>query len=464
MVTGRMTNRMRERVATGIGRIAIGPPEEEATPESPQTQAAAERLLGEQAQRALDRYLKDRDQLTTTPADEPAIRAILVELVQEYQRREANRDEGLLLADPEGAIERLVDNTLGLGPLQPLMRDPAIEEIAVNAPRRVWIFKDGAWHYRQDVYFRDDAAVLALIKRVVGSLNARIDEASPRVELPLPDGSRLSASIPPVATNGCTLTIRKFALKNHSMAALVDNGTVPYDAARFLEAALEAGINILVSGGTGVGKTTLLNALGMALARLNQRLITIENVAELQLGKLLQNAVPLQGRQGNVEGVGEITIRDLLVTALRMHPDRLIVGEVRGAEALDLLLALNSGHEGSMSTIHANTADQALSKLATLARMAGEELPRDVLVEMVATTIGLVVQLGRNPRTKQRRVTHIYEVVGIEGGRLLGQDLWTLQHGRLARATIRPKALEAIAAAGIDYDLPPDEREGRRSA
>ncbi len=421
----------------------------------PATSRAAERRLRDVAREAVDRFLRAAQILTPGEADEGRIRALIRDLVEEHQREQANRTDGLLLPDPAATIERLADEVLGMGILEPLMRDPTVEEITVNGPARVWAYRHGAWGLVQGLRFEGDDELLALMKRVVGNLGGRLDESSPRADARLRDGSRLNVVIPPVAVDGCAVTIRKFLLKNHSLDDLVALGTLPAEAARFLAAAVQGGVNILVSGGTGAGKTTLCNALGAALGARNERVVTIEEVVELQLRTLLPACVALQARGGNVEGAGELSIRELVRTSLRMRPHRIVIGEVRGAEALDMLLALNSGHEGSLGTIHANTPTDALAKLVTLARMAPEQLPPPVLTEMVAATVELVVQLRVDSATNRRRVVHIREVTGMEGDRLAGQDLWLLRHGWLAWTGIRPLCLEKIAARAIPYALPP---------
>jgi pilus assembly protein CpaF len=268
------------------------------------------------------------------------------------------------------------------------------------------------------------------------------------VDARLPDGSRLNAAIPPATTRWCHVTIRKFLLRAHSLEQLVDLGTLTVSAAHFLDAAVQGGVNILVSGPTGAGKTTMLNALGASIASLDERVITVEEVAELQLERQLPDCVALQARSGNVEGTGEIRIRDLVRNALRMRPTRIVVGEVRGAEALDMLLAMN--------TIHGNTPRDALDRLATLAMMAEERLSTDALTKMVARTIELVVQLRFEPRTGRRRLVSIFEVTGLEGSVITGNDLWALDHvhDRLNWTGIQPRCLDKIVARGIEYDPP----------
>jgi pilus assembly protein CpaF len=250
------------------------------------------------------------------------------------------------------------------------------------------------------------------------------------------------------------VTIRKFVLRAQSLHELVDLGALSQSAAEFLDAAVQAGVNVLVSGQTGAGKTTLLNALGASIAAIDERVVTVEEVPELQLDRQLPDCVALQMRGKNVEGVGEISIRDLVRNALRMRPTRIVVGEVRGAEALDMLLAMNTGHEGSLTTIHGNSPRDALDRLATLAMMAGERLSGEELAKMVSRTIELVVQLRVNVRTGQRRVASIFEVTGLEGGVITGHDLFSLVDGRLAWSGRPPRCLEKMTGRGVEYSLP----------
>jgi pilus assembly protein CpaF len=264
----------------------------------------------------------------------------------------------------------------------------------------------------------------------------------------------LNAVIPPASTRWTSLTIRRFVLRAQSLEQLVELGALSGAAAEFLDAAVQAGVNILVSGPTGSGKTTLLNALGASIVGLDERVVTVEEVPELMLDRRLPDCVALQARGKNVEGIGEITIRDLVRNALRMRPTRIIVGEVRGAEALDMLLAMNTGHDGSLTTIHGNSPRDALDRLATLAMMAGERLAGDELVRMVSRTIQLVVQLRVTPRTGERRVASIFEVTGVEAGVNNGHEIWGSEQGRLVWQGRPPRCLGKIVARGIEYALP----------
>jgi len=430
-----------------------------------------ERSLREEIRTAVSQLLSERQLLIPGPDDEERIRSLIREQVTAHQRRAASTNAPLL-ADPDAVERRLFDGLLRLGVLQPLMDDPAVEEIIVNGPNRVFVIVDGRKHLVLDLMFDDDEELQALVKRLIGPLGRRLDESRPMVDARLPDGSRLNAAIPPATTRWTCLTIRKFILRAHSLDQLVALGTLSASAAHFLDAAVQSGVNILVSGPTGAGKTTMLNALGASIASLEERIVTVEEVAELQLERQLPDCVALQARASNVEGVGEIRIRDLVRNALRMRPTRIVVGEVRGAEALDMLLAMNTGHEGSLTTVHGNTPRDALDRLATLAMMADERLDYAALTKMVSRTIELVLQLRFEPRTGRRRLVSVFEVVGLEGNVITGQDLWTLdpEHDRLVWTGIQPRCLVKTVTKGVSYALPPTTEtteiadNGRRTA
>ena len=398
------------------------------------------------------RLLSERQWLTPTAADEARVRALVHDHVVAYQRHAASANTGVL-TDPEAVEQRLFDSVMRMGILQPLMDSPVVEEIICNGPARVFVIENGLKRLVQDLMFDDDEELRLLVKRLVGPLGRRLDETAPLVDARLPNGARLNVAIPPATTRWCCLTIRKFTLRAHSLEQLVELGTLPEAAAEFLDAAVQAGVNILVSGATGAGKTTFLNALGASIASLDERVVTIEEVAELQLDRHLPDCVALQGRANNVEGVGEIRIRDLVKNALRMRPTRIIVGEVRGAEALDMLLAMNTGHEGSLATIHGNSPRDALDRLVTLAMMAEERLSGEALTKMVARTIELVLQVRFEPRTGQRRLVSIFEVTGLEGDVITGSELWGLDadSGRLTWTGLQPRCLTKMAARGVPY-------------
>ena len=456
-------------------RVARGAPQPEPEPEPEPERAAAfapgppvtavspgdratERVLRAQVRQEVSRLLDEQHLLRPRPEDETRIRVLIRERIAGFQRSAAVTNTPLI-HDPVAMERRLFDGLLRLGPLQPLIDDGAVEEVIINHPRRVFCIAGGRKRLVEDVVFDDDDDVRQLVKRLIGPLGRRLDEASPMVDARLPDGSRLNAAIPPATTRWCAVTIRKFVLRAHSLEGLVALGTLPDAAARFLEAAVQAGTNIIVSGPTGSGKTTLVNCLGAAIASPDERLVTVEETAELSLEHVLPDCVALQARASNVEGAGEIRIRDLVRNALRMRPTRIIIGEVRGGEALDMLLAMNTGHEGSLSTLHANSPRDALERLTLLASMAEERLTADALNRLVARTIELVVQLRFEPRTGRRRVASIFEVTGMEGDVISGNELWTIDGttDRLVWRGIRPRCQEKMAARAIPYSLPPAE-------
>ncbi len=417
------------------------------------TDRLAERVIRERVADAVSRSLGDGHLLAPHSEDEQRVRAIIDHEVEAYERRAVTTNSPLLI-DAEALRRRLFDGVFGLGILQPLMDDPRIEEIIINGPLRIFAIRDGVKEPVSEIYFDSDDELRQLVKRIVSTAGRRLDEAAPMVDVRLPDGSRLNAVIPPAATRWTSVTIRKFAMRVHALDQLVELGALTDEASQFLQAAVQAGVNILVSGPTGSGKTTLLNALGASVGGLDERVVTVEEVPELQLDRQLPDCVALQVRGKNVEGVGEISIRDLVRNALRMRPTRIIVGEVRGAEALDMLLAMNTGHEGSLTTIHGNSPRDALDRLATLAMMAGERLGPEELARMVSRTIELVVQLRVTARTGQRKVASIFEVTGIEGGVITGHEVWGLEKGRLVWRGRPPRCLERIVAQGIEYAPP----------
>jgi pilus assembly protein CpaF len=322
----------------------------------------------------------------------------------------------------EALLRRLLQDMLGLGPLEDLLADPAISEVMVNRCDQVYVERAGRLTL-VDTAFRDEAHLRTVIERIVWPLGRRIDESSPKVDARLPDGSRVNAVIPPLAVQGSCLTIRKFPAKRMNMAELLERGALSPACAAFLHQAVLHKKNILVSGGTGSGKTTLLNALSSSIPE-GERIVTIEDSAELKLQQ--PHVVTLESRPPNLEGEGAISIRDLVVNALRMRPDRIVVGECRGGEALDMLQAMNTGHEGSLTTLHANNTRDALHRLETLCLMAGLDLPLRVVRQQVASAIDLVVQIGRM-RDGSRKVLAVAEVTGMEGEVVSTQDLFLYQ-------------------------------------
>jgi pilus assembly protein CpaF len=353
--------------------------------------------------------------------------------------------------------EAISAEILGYGPIEPLLKDDSVSEIMVNGPRQVYVERGGKL-VLSDVNFQDDDHVMRVIDRIVSPLGRRIDESSPMVDARLPDGSRINAVIPPISLVGPTLTIRKFAKDPLTSEDLIRFGTVSREMVTFLKACVEARLNIVVSGGTGSGKTTTLNVLSSFIPD-DERIITIENAAELQLRQ--DHVVTLESRPSNIEGRGEITIRDLVVNSLRMRPDRIVVGECRSGEALDMLQAMNTGHDGSMTTAHANTPRDGLSRLETMCLMAGVDLPVRAIREQISAAVDLIIQQARL-KDGTRRVVAVTEVQGMEGDVIVLQDVFVFEQtgvengkivGRMKPTGIRPKFVEKFEAANIF--LPP---------
>ncbi|HKP91026.1 MAG TPA: CpaF family protein, partial [Thermoleophilaceae bacterium] len=323
-----------------------------------------------------------------------------------------DREAAALPDDERAALaERVIRLATGLGPLDPLLADPAVDEVMVNGPDEVWVERRGRVEPAR-ASFGSDAELRHAIERILAPLGRRVDEASPLCDARLPDGSRVNVVIPPLALSGPCLTIRKFRARGFSLDDLVANGTLPPGLARFLTRAVAGRAAVLVSGGTGSGKTSTLGALSGVIPG-GERIVTIEDAAELRLRQ--PHVVRLEARPANVEGKGEVTIRQLVRNALRMRPDRIVVGEVRGGEALDMLMALNTGHEGSLTTVHANSAEDALRRLETLALMAGVGLPHAAVRDQVAGALDLVVHQARRP-DGSRRIESVAEVVRVAGG------------------------------------------------
>lgn len=402
-----------------------------------------ERAILEEVQEAL-RAEVDGAVEAAAPAER--VRGLIGECIAEADRRAAALGEDPL-RDVEGATRRILDELTGFGPLQQLLDAPDVEEVLLNGPTRVFAIMRGRKELT-DVVFEDDAAVLALLRRTLGPLGRRIDETSPLVDARLADGSRLHAVIPPLTSRWTHVTIRKFVLRAHTLDDLVALDTLTPDAAAFLAAAVRGGLNILIAGATGAGKTTCLNALGSCISAPDERVVTIEETAELRLEQTLPDCVALQARPPNVEGVGAVSIRTLVRNALRMRPSRIVVGEVRGAEALDMLTAMSSGHSGSMCTLHAGHPRQALAKLRTYALMAEEALPAGAVTEMIADAVDLVVQLQLDAESGRRVVSSIYEVTGQEGETVVGSELFTREGGDLRWCGIRSRRERRLLDAG----------------
>ncbi|MDA8097959.1 MAG: CpaF family protein [Clostridia bacterium] len=331
------------------------------------------------------------------------------------------QDDALFMnrSERQRLVREVTDEIAGYGPIDLLLHDPDVSEIMVNGPRQVYVERKGKLHLT-DIKFRDDDHVLHTIEKIILPLGRRIDEASPLVDARLPDGSRVNAIIPPLAINGPTITIRKFAADPFTVEDMINFGTLSTEISHFVRACVASRINIVVSGSTGSGKTTVLNILSGFIPE-DERIITIEDAAELQLRQ--EHVVTLEARPPNLEGEGRIAIRDLVINSLRMRPDRIVIGEVRGGEALDMLQAMNTGHDGSLTTGHANSPRDMLTRLETMVLMAGVELPVRAVREQIASSIELVVHLSRF-KDGTRKVTHVTEIVGLESDTITLQDIF----------------------------------------
>ncbi len=374
------------------------------------------------------------------------VRPLFDEIVAERGYLISRRERDVL-------VNFIVADILGYGPIQPLLDDPDITEVMVNGPYDIYVEKKGKL-MRAPVRFIDDAHVMRIIERIVAPLGRRVDESSPMVDARLPDGSRVNIIIPPLALNGPCITIRKFFRRRLSMEDLIRFGSVTREFAIFAEAVVKARINIIVSGGTGSGKTTLLNILSGFIPN-DERIVTIEDAAELQLQQ--EHVVRLEARPPNVEGKGAVRIRDLVINALRMRPDRIVVGEVRGGEALDMLQAMNTGHDGSLTTLHSNGPRDTLARLETMVLMAGMDLPLRAIRQQIASAVDLIIHVSRM-RDGSRKVVAVTEVLGMEGDTILLQDIFKFEIegfrdgkllGELRPTGIRPRLVERLAEHNI---------------
>ena len=357
-------------------------------------------------------------------------------------------------SDKQKIISEIINETIGFGPINPLINDPSVSEIMVNGPDMVYVEKNGKL-VLSNAKFRDEQHVMHIIEKIVSPLGRRIDESSPMVDARLPNGSRVNAIIPPLALNGPTITIRKFSETPLTVKDLINFGTVTPSIAMFIKACVESRLNIVVSGGTGSGKTTTLNVLSSFIPE-DERIVTIEDAAELQL--VQDHVVRLETRPPNIEGKGAIAIRDLVRNSLRMRPDRIVVGEVRSGEALDMLQAMNTGHDGSLTTGHANSPRDMLARLETMVLMAGMDLPIRAIREQIASAVDLIIQQSRL-KDGTRRITHITEVVGMEGEIITLQDIFLFKAkgkdergkiiGDIIPTGIKPKFMEKLSGSGI---------------
>ncbi len=357
--------------------------------------------------------------------------------------------------DKDRIVQEIVAEAVGFGPIHSLLNDETVSEVMVNGPNQVYVERKGKL-VLTDVVFRDDRHVMHIIEKIVAPIGRRIDESSPMVDARLPDGSRVNAIIPPLSLCGPCITIRKFAKDPFTIDDLLNFGTMSLEMAAFLEASVKARLNVVVSGGTGSGKTSTLNVLSSFIPD-DERIVTIEDAAELQLRQ--EHVVSLETRPPNIEGKGAVAIRDLVKNSLRMRPERIVVGEVRSGEALDMLQAMNTGHDGSLTTGHANTPRDMLSRLETMVLMAGMDLPVRAIREQISSAIDIIVQQSRL-RDGSRKITHITEVQGMEGDVIVLQDLFIFEQlgmdengkiiGRFKSTGIRPKFIKQLQEAGIE--------------
>jgi pilus assembly protein CpaF len=435
----------------GDGRVLDRPP----TPTGPLSQSASPardgmRDVRTQLQTKIINNLDPRLDLS----DAKAVRSTIEEMFNKFI------DEDALVitrVDRQRMLEQILDEILGFGPIQPLLNDDTITEVMVNGPFRVYVERKGKLQL-SDATFLNDEHVMRVIERIIAPIGRRVDESKPYEDARLPDGSRVNIIIPPLALNGPVITIRKFPKYRIMPEDYVKFGTATAEMMEFLRACVEARLNMFISGGTGSGKTTLLNIMSGFIPD-DERIVTIEDAAELRL--VQDHVVRLESRAANIEGKGAVTIMDLVKNSLRMRPERIVVGEIRGGEALSMLQAMNTGHDGSLSTGHANTPRDMISRLETMCLMAGVDLPARAIKEQIASALDVIVQISRL-KDGSRKITNITEVQGMEGDTVVLQDVFVFEQtafidgkvqGRLRPTGIRPKFSEKFEAAGIK--LPP---------
>jgi pilus assembly protein CpaF len=444
--------------ATGNGDLA--PPTPPAADSGPSSGLYGQRRTEEPALSAVDQIKVDLHRRLIDRLDLEALERIADEAAVTHQIRQAvtellrGESTPLSQAERDEVVEQIVYEVTGLGPIEPLFRDRVVSDILVNGAKDIYVERQGKLT-RALTSFRDDAHLLAIIDRIVSRVGRRVDESSPMVDARLPDGSRVNAIIPPLAVDGPVLSIRRFGAEIN-IQKLVENGALTDEMVHVLAGCVRARLNVLISGGTGAGKTTLLNALSSFIPS-SERVITIEDAAELRLQQ--EHVVRLETRPPNSEGRGEVVARDLVKNALRMRPDRIIVGEVRSAEALDMLQAMNTGHEGSLTTIHANTPRDALSRLETMILFAGTNLPNRAMREQISSALDLVIQVSRLT-DGTRRVTSVTEVTGMEGDVISMQEIYRFRRrgispegkviGSFEATGVRPTFVERLQLAGVE--------------
>jgi pilus assembly protein CpaF len=414
------------------------------------------------------RYKKELHQQLISGMDLSAIGTLNEEELRLEVRRGAEElcrqsSDLLSLSERERLINEVLDETFGLGPMETLMRDPTITDIMINGPKTVYVERKGRLE-RAEIQFNDEKHLLQIVQRIVSRVGRRVDETTPMVDARLPDGSRVNAIIPPLALDGSLVSIRRFGAQPLLISDLIEKKAITQEMTTFLNACIKSRLNILISGGTGSGKTTLLNALSASIP-LDERVATIEDAAELRLQQ--PHVVRMETRPANIEGVGEVTTRDLVRNALRMRPDRIIIGECRGSEALDMLQAMNTGHDGSMTTVHANDTRDALSRLEMMVGMAGFDLPIWIIRRQMASAVNIVVQVARLTGGV-RKIIKISEITGMEGEVISMHDLFVfkqtgLDEDRRAQGYfyangIRPQCLERLEISGTHLPIEMFER------
>ena len=417
------------------------------------TAAAATREERDLIEQVQTRLLSEPEPLGARQDPEYFLRriaAIVADLLEQTERVISDRERTRLTRLAQSEL-------LGLGPLEALLADESITEIMVNGPDQIWIERGGKL-FETDAHFANEEHVRRIIDRIISPLGRRCDETTPMVDARLPDGSRVNAIIPPLCLNGPTLTIRKFSKVPLSASDLINRGAATPELIEFLRACVLGRLNVIVAGGTGAGKTTLLNMLSSFIPE-DERILTIENAAELQLQQ--RHVVTLESRPANIEGRGEISIRELVVNSLRMRPDRIVVGECRAGETLDMLQAMNTGHDGSMTTMHANSPRDAIHRLETMVLMAGMDLPMRAIREQIAGAVHVIVQLERM-QDGTRKISRVCEITGMEGEQITMSDLFVFQHqglregrvvGRIMPTGLRPRFMDRLQQHNIS--LPP---------
>ncbi len=397
-----------------------------------------------------------------TPETERELESVIRSVVD-------SEPDPLSQGERDNLVREIKNEVLGLGPLEPILADPSVSDILVNSYNRIFVERRGRLE-RVGVRFRDDQHLLKIIDKIASAVGRRIDESSPMVDARLEDGSRVNAIIPPLALDGPSLSIRKFAVDPLKVDDLIRLGTISPAASKLFEAVVKSRLNVLISGGTGTGKTTMLNVMS-AYIPTHERIVTIEDSAELQLQQ--EHVVRLETRPPNIEGHGEVTLRDLVRNSLRMRPDRIVVGEVRGGEAMDMMQAMNTGHDGSLTTVHANSPRDALSRLETLMSMAGMDIPEKALKQQVASAVHIIIQLVRLS-DGSRRLTSFQEVTGMEGDTITMQEIFKFTQtgidergkvlGHFGPTGIRPRCADRIKSFGIDLEsgLFADDHQGGR--